>query len=153
MSLSDPTNSDIMQALGNLQGQFSGIADRLDRADHSREQLYNKIDAQGKVVADISFAVKVAADIAGQARDKVAQVAEENTARIEANKIEWKAGIEEIEEKLEPMIKQWQKVDTIGKAVVALLAVGGVSFVAIAVWFGQLITTAVQHWLGIVPPQ
>lgn len=152
MSLADPTNSDIMQALGNLQGQFTGIADRLDRADHSREILYQKIDDQSKVVGEISFAVRVAADVAAQARDKVAEVADENTKRIEANKVEWQTGIAEIEAKLEPMITQWRKVDTIGKAVVALLAVGGVSFVAVAVWFGNLITSAVQHWLGIVPP-
>lgn len=140
MSLADPTNSDIMQSLGVLQGQFSGIADRLDRADHSREVLYGKLEEQGKAVNDISFAVKVAADVAAQARDRVDQVAAASASNVA-----------EIEKKLEPMIAQWQKVDTIGKAVVALLAVGGLSFAGIVIWAGQLITTAVQHWLGITP--
>jgi hypothetical protein len=152
MSLANPTNSDIMQALGNLQGQFSGIAERLDRADHSRELMYEKIDLQGRVVSDIGFAVKVAAEVAAQARDQVAAVAIDNNNRVEANKVEWQAGIRDIEAKLEPMITQWKKVDTIGKAVAALLTIGGVGFIAVAVWFGQLITTAVQHWLGITPP-
>jgi hypothetical protein len=133
-----PSNADIMQAIGVLQGEFKGVVQRLESADDSRKVLYEKLDAQSQVIGDIGFAVKVAAEVATQAREEV-----------KASKVEFNTALDLLNEGLKPVLAQWRTANSIGKVLIALLAAGGISLTAFVIWAGDLLTTAIRHWLGI----
>lgn len=136
----EPSNADIMLEIGKLVGGFESINNRLDRADESRKVIYEKLDEQNKAISDVKFAVKTAAGIAVQARDEVKLVATRNSEQIS-----------HLENKLSPLFEQWKAMNTLGKVIVAFLSIGGASIFAGVLWFGSMITKAIQHWLGIPP--
>lgn len=132
------TNEDIFEALGGLKEAFRGVEQRLDRADESRKVLYDKLDAQSGEMSRMAMASKVTADVAAAAH-----------RQVETHRKEMDEAIKEINDKLTPVLEQWGKVTTLGKAIIFLLSLGGVSLFAMIVWFGGVVTEAIRHWLGI----
>jgi len=142
----EPSNGDIMGAIGTLQGRFDGIIRELDNAAASRRVLHEQIEAQGKVINNVSFGLDQQVQIQAQVREEVKGLHQVQT--------QMKTDIEpllEMKDELPSLVDAWKDMSKWSKRVVYLLGVGGISVLAAAYWLGGLITQAVKHWLGLPP--
>lgn len=141
------TNTDIMLLLGNVQEAVAGVRRDMDAATESRKTLYEKNDDLGRNIDRLASAVEMQAVTTSQVRDALKELA--TNQQQMADNIR---PILDLKSDLPDLVKSWHGAQKTGKQLVWLLSIGGASVVATAVWFGNLLTAAIQHWLGIVPP-
>lgn len=133
----NPTNSDIMKAIGELTADMKTVRREIDNDAANRKSIYEKMEEQGREVAKMGVRVETA----------VAEVAE--VKRGFGKLYEDLAPLVNSKEDITEMTTGWKDLNRTGKRLVWLLSIGGVSILSAVIWFGDLVAKAVRGWLGI----
>lgn len=142
----DPSNADIMGAIGELKGRLDGVFRELDNAAKSRGVLHTQIEEQGKSIGNIQFEAEKTNGILSQTRDEVKALhGVQTTMQTEIKPLL------EMKDALPGMVDTWRDMSKWTKRFTIALSIGGVSLIGIAIWAGDLLTQGVKHWLGIPP--
>lgn len=140
----EPSNADIMGAIGELTGQLKGVFRELDNASVSRKVLHEQIEAQGTSLKNVQFATEQQVQINAQTRDEIKALHQEQKAVKEEI-----TPLLDMKDALPAMVETWRDMSKWSKRLVWVLGLGGVTTLGFFIWFGGIITEAVKHWLGI----
>lgn len=153
--MTEPSNGDLMRALGTLEANVSNASKNADtearRASESRRVLHEKIENTAEVVQktaadvrDAVFKLQATTDIAVQARDGL----EAFRAKYEKEAAPILAGVGTFREEVEPLLKATRAVKN-WAAVFAVLTGGGLlSAGAILAFFNTALKAWITWWLN-----
>jgi hypothetical protein len=143
----EPSNADIMGAIGHLRGQFEGVLRELDNASMSRRVLHEQFEGHVKVLSNVQFEAEKTNNLLSQTRDEVkALYTEQKKMGDEITPILDMKG---------PLLAgadAWNDATKWSRRLVYVLGIAGVSIVGGFIWFGSIIAEGIRQWLGIVPP-
>lgn len=100
----------------------------------SRAALHRRVDEVIERLAQIETTVAIAGQIDAQVRQELDAL--KSTVEVNATSIA-------------PTVDEWRRIRAIGIGIVGLLAVGGISIGAAAMWAGEALVNAVRGWLKI----
>ena len=152
--MANPTNSDIMRALGGLEeGQKHATESR--RVTHEKlDATMERLDVVSQLLDQTAFTLQVTTDIAVQARDGVASLRTELSEKVTPQL----TAVESFHQEAEPIVKVMKNVRNAVVVMIGLLATGGVLTTGTLVLANDYAKQLVREWLeidvgkiGIVP--
>jgi hypothetical protein len=138
--MSEPSNADVMRAIGELTADVRHIKSELELSRENRKLLYEKLEEQGITIAEMGVRLQIAQETSIKARDEVKKQAEQVAPLV-------KLGSD-----LETVVAFQKDATKTGKILIWLLSIAGVSLLSGVIWLGELITAYIRVWLGIPPP-
>lgn len=110
------------------------IATERETERASRARLHERMDEVVDRVGRIEGDVRILGQVDGQVRQEVQDL----SATVTKNQNE-----------AQPTIDEWKRIRAIGIGFAGILAIGGVSVGAMAVYAGETLVNAIRHWLRI----
>lgn len=154
--MSEPSNGDIMRALGKLEGLVEAAKDTATeeaaRAATSRRVLHEKVEEASTISHDvkaslnvITFQLGATTDIAIQARDGLNSF----RAKFEKEATPILDGVSTFRAEVEPLLAATRAVKNWAAAFAALAALGVISIGGAVAFFNEAVKMAIRLWLGI----
>lgn len=121
----------LLKMLEQLRDDFQ--AER-ETSRQSRAKLHERVDGMAEDIGAIRGDIRMLGQADGQARGELQALARK---------------VEQNQKETQPTIDEWKRIRALGIGIAGLLAIGGVSFGAMAVWAGEGLANAIRHWLRI----
>jgi hypothetical protein len=153
--MAEPSNGDLMRALGNLEANFSNAAKNADaearRASESRRVLHEKIEDTSATIQKVSndvlsavFQLQATTDIAIQARDGLNSFA----AKYEKEAAPILEGIATFRSEVEPLLRATRAVKNWAALFAILAGAGVISTAGIVAFFNAALKAWITAWLN-----
>ena len=121
----------LLKMMEQLRDDFQ--AER-EASRQSRAKLHERVDGMADDIGAIRGDIRILGQVDGQVRGEVKALAEK---------------VDQNQKEAQPTIDEWKRIRALGIGIAGLLAIGGVSFGAMAVWAGEGFVNAIRHWLRI----
>ncbi len=153
--MTEPSNGDLMRALGNLEANQKNAATNADaearRASESRRVLHDKIEDTNNIVGSlknsfdhISFQLQSTTDIAVQARDGLNSF----RAKFEKEATPILEGIGTFRAEVEPLLKATRAVKNWAAFFAVIAGTGVISAASILAFFNAAFKAWLIAWLN-----
>lgn len=118
----------------SIESLRATVAQGHEKSSDSRSKIYERIDEVNDRLGKIEGDIRILGQVDGQVRGEIQSLKQ----TVEANQTEMK-----------PTVDEWKRIRAIGIGFAGLLALGGVSLGAMAMYAGETLVNAVRHWLRI----
>ncbi len=108
--------------------------DEREASRKSRAALHERVDGMSEDIGAIRGDIRILGEIDGQVRGEIQTLKE----TVENNQTD-----------IKPTVDEWKRIRAVGIGFAGLLALGGVSLGAMAVYAGETLVNAIRHWLRI----
>lgn len=108
--------------------------DEREASRKSRAALHERVDGMSEDIGAIRGDIRILGEIDGQVRGEIQTLKE----TVENNQTD-----------IKPTVDEWKRIRAIGIGFAGILALGGVSLGAMAVYAGETLVNAIRHWLRI----
>lgn len=108
--------------------------DEREASRKSRASLHERVDGISEDIGAIRGDIRILGEVDGQVRGEIQSLKQ----TVETNQTEMK-----------PTVDEWKRIRAIGIGFAGILALGGVSLGAMAMYAGETLVNAIRHWLRI----
>lgn len=151
--MSPPTQQSTAYLLGQLLEAVAGLrrditemrddfAQEKDHAHESRTDVHRKIDDLTDRVGKVEGKIEIAGQVTAQTRDRIDDVSEGVTERLDAFDTTLTTDIK-------PTVEEFKRMKMIGWSIVGVVGVGGTAFGASLIWWGEQVANAIRSLLRI----
>jgi hypothetical protein len=121
----------LLKMMEQLRDDFH---DEREASRQSRAKLHERVDGMSEDIGAIRGDIRILGEIDGQVRGEIQTLKE----TVENNQTD-----------IKPTVDEWKRIRAIGIGFAGILALGGVSLGAMAVYAGETLVNAIRHWLRI----
>ena len=121
----------LLEMLRQIRDDFS---EEREASRKSRAKLHERMDEIVDRVGKIEGDIAILGQVDGQVRGELQTL----KATVQENQIE-----------IKPTVDEWKRIRAIGIGFAGLLALGGVSLGAMAIYAGETLINTIRHWLRI----